>query len=114
MKQIENTTRKNQNYARTMAEYAYNNRRWTYNDIYDAYRTPSREKVRAWEYCKNACAEVGGYDLIISSKNIFRFSACFKFDDPETGALCYCYITADYDRYCYADPAIKAAKKKAA
>ena len=113
MKQIENTTRRNQNIARQNAEYAYNNRRWTYNDIYDAYGRPSREKIRAWEYCKNACDEVGGWDLIISSKNTFRFSACFKFEDPDNGELCYGYITAEYDRYCYADSTVKATKKAA-
>lgn len=108
--QIMNTTIRNQNVARQNVEFAYNNRSWTYNDIYQAYGRPSTEKVRAWEYCKRACKEVNGYDLIISSKNTFRFSACFKFEAD--GELCYGYITADYDRYCYADPeAFKALKK---
>ena len=99
-KQIENTTKRNQTIARNAAEYAYNNPRWTYNDIYSAYDRPSREKVQAWEYCKNVCNEVGGYDLVISSKNTFRFSAVFKF--IADGKPAYGYITADYDRYCYA------------
>ena len=108
--QIENTARRDQNIARQNAEYAYRNRRWTYTDIYDAYSRPSREKIRAWEYCQTLCADVGGWDLIISSRNTFRFSAVFKFEDPETGALCYGYITADYNRYCYADAAVKPRK----
>ena len=106
--QINNTSRRNQNIARQMAEYAYNNRRWTYTDIYQAYGRPSVEKTRAWEYCKNLCEEVNGFDLIISSKNTFKFSACFKF--YADGELCYGYITADYDRYCYADASVKPAK----
>ena len=101
-KQIENTSKANQRIARNAAEYAYNNRRWTYGDIYDAYDRPSREKVRAWEYCKRICEELRGFDLLISSKNTFNFSAVFKFADDKTGELCYCYITKDYDRFCYA------------
>lgn len=101
-KQINETSKSNQRIARNAAEYAYRNRAWTYGDIYDAYDRPSREKVNAWEYCKRVCAEMGGYDLLIAAKNTFNFSAVFKFEDAETGAHCYGYITKDYDRFCYA------------
>lgn len=99
-KAIENTTKKNQRVVLAAAESAYNNRRWTYDDIFSAYGRPSADKVRAWDYCKELCAKMGGYDLLISSRNAFRFSACFKFEDD--GRLCYAYITPDYNRFCYA------------
>lgn len=100
---IKNTSKKNQKIARSAAAYAYSGRAWnTYTDIFSAYERPSIYKVRAWDYCKRLCAECNGYDLIISSKNTMQFSACFKFDDPETGELCYGYITKDYDRFCKA------------
>lgn len=101
-KQIENTSKANQRIARNAAEHAYRNRAWTYDDIYDAYERPSREKVRAWEYCQRVCAEMNGFNLVISSKNTFNFSAVFTFTDENTGELCYGYITKDYDRFCYA------------
>ena len=99
-KQIENTSKANQRKAREAAEYAYNNRRWTYDDIFDAYRNPSQAKVAAWEYCKQLCKELDGHDLIISAKAHQAFSAVFKFEDH--GHLCYGYITKDYNRYYYA------------
>jgi len=99
-KQIENTSKRDQRIARETAEYAYNNRRWTYDDIFKAYSKPSIEKIRAWEYCKRACREVNGHDLIITARNTWKFSACFKFED--NGRKCYGYITPAYDRYCYA------------
>lgn len=99
-KQIENTSRRHQTIARQNAEYAYNNRRWTYGDIFEAYSKPSTAKVRAWEYCKQLCKEVNGHDIIISARGCQTFSVCFKFED--NGRPCYAYITRDYDRYCYA------------
>lgn len=101
-KQIENTSKKNQRIARNAAEYAYSNRRLTYNDIFTAYGRPSVDKCRAWEYCKRVCEELDGFDLLIASRNTFSFSAVFTFTDKETGELCYGYITKDYDRFCHA------------
>lgn len=98
-KAIENTSAKNQRIAREYAEYAYNNR-YTYTDIFQAYGNPSAAKIRAWDYCKRLCKEMNGHDLIITGKNCMKFSACFKFEDA--GKPCYCYITKDYDRFCYA------------
>ena len=97
--EILNTSRKNQRIAREAANWAYSHRNWTYGDIYEAYDKPSYEKVKAWNYCKRVCERLGGWDLIISSKNTFQFSAVFTFIDPETGVICYGYITRDYDRF---------------
>ena len=98
------TTRKSeQNKARAAAEHAYSGRAWNvYNDIFAAYTKPSAAKVRAWDRCKALCAEFGGKDLIISGKSSMAFSAVFKYIERATGALCYCYITKDYTRHCYA------------
>lgn len=99
-KQIENTSKRNQAIARKQAEYAYNNRQWTYTDIFQAYNKPSENKIRAWEHCKKLCEELNGNSLIITGRSCHFFSACFKFQDK--GRDCYAYITADYNRYCYA------------
>ena len=99
---IKNTSKKNQRIARSAAEWAYSGRPWKVaRDIFEAYGRPSAAKVRAWEYCKQLCAEMDGYDLIICGWNCMKFSAYFKFFDGDK--LCYAYITADYDRFCYAD-----------
>ena len=99
-KQIENTSKRNQTIAREKAQYAYSNRQWTYTDIFQAYNKPSANKVRAWEHCKKLCEELNGNSLIITGRSSHFFSACFKFQDK--GRDCYAYITADYNRYCYA------------
>ncbi len=101
-KQIENTTKQGQRAARIAAEYAYRNRAYTYGDIFDAYERPSAAKVRAWRDCERLCEELSGYDMLISSRNTFSFSVVFRFDEPETGEMCYAYITRDYNRYCKA------------
>ena len=99
---VKNTSRKNQNIARAAAVHAYNNRRWTASDIWEAYDRPSAAKVRAWDYCRELCANMGGFDLLISGWNCMQFSVVFKFEDENTGVLCYAYITRDYDRFCEA------------
>jgi len=89
--------------ARAAATYAYSGKSWKcYHDIYEAYKTPSVYKVRAFWRCKNLCREFNGYDLVISAAGCQTFSVCFKFNAPD-GRLCYAYITRDYDRFCYAD-----------
>lgn len=104
-KNIEMTKKADQRRAREAATWAYQNRRWTYTDIYDAYEKPSVYKVRAWDYCKRLCAEKNGRDLIITGKNCMKFSAVFKFKEEGTGRDCFAYITKDYDRYAYAQEA---------
>ena len=101
-KEVEQTSKKNRSVARGAAECAYQNRRWTYSDIWHAYDRPSAAKVAAWEYCRQLCDKLNGYDLLIASRNTFAFSVVFTFED-EDGRECYAYITRDYDRFCYAD-----------
>lgn len=98
---INNTSKKNQNTARAAAASAYARRDWCYSSIWAAYEKPSYNKEKAWHYCKEICAEMGGFDLLICSKNTFSFAAVFKFFDDDHN-LCYGYITKDYDRFCRA------------
>lgn len=87
--------------ALSAARCAYNGGT-SYGDIFAAYGKPSAAKVAAWEHCKDLCASFGGYALRIVGKNCMKFSAVFQYIEQSTGALCYCYITRDYVRHCYA------------
>lgn len=92
-----------QNKARASAEWAYGgNARNVFRDIMDAYKNPSAAKCRAWEACKSTCEAFGGTNLLITGKTCMTFSAVFTYIERATGALCYCYITRDYTRHCYA------------
>ena len=101
---IKNTSKQGQRIARNAAEFAYSGRAWKqFRDIYEAYKNPSIYKVRAWNYCKELCKEMHGFDLVISAAGVQTFSVVFKFKERGTGRLCYAYITRDYNRFCYAD-----------
>jgi len=100
---VMNTSKQNQKIARAVAEWAYSGKNWKVcRDIYEAYKNPSVYKVRAWERCKALCAEMGGFNLVISAAGVQTFSVVFTFTDEETGVVCYAYITRDYDRFCEA------------
>lgn len=89
--------------ARAVAGYAYGEgARWTYGDIFAAYTRPSKYKVGAWEDCKALCAAFNGRGLVIASRNTSKFTAVFQYTEAATGAECYCYITREHTRHCYA------------
>lgn len=67
----------------------------------DVYSDYSAAKARAWEYCRELCAALNGYNFRIVSRNTFQFAVCFEYVEASTGALCGAYITRDYDRFCY-------------
>lgn len=48
-------------------------------DIWQCYERPSYRKVRAYEYCKNLCAEMNGWGFTIISYNTCMFSIGFKY-----------------------------------
>jgi len=74
---------------------------WGYcTDIFEAYSKPSREKIKAWEYCKDLCAALDGYMLTITAHGCQTFSVCFYFPHPESGKECFAYITRDYNSFC--------------
>lgn len=66
-------------------------------DITSAYKKPSVAKRRAWNYCKELCAELNGNNLKVVSNNCHFFTAGFQFADKETGVLKYMHITASSD-----------------
>lgn len=66
-------------------------------DIVSAYKKPSVAKRRAWNYCKELCAELNGNNLKVVSNNCHFFTAGFQFADKETGVLKYMHITASSD-----------------
>ena len=101
---IANTSTRGQKIARAAAEYAYSGKSWkNYKDIFEAYKNPSIYKIRAFENCKELCAKMHGFDLVISAAGCQTFSVCFKFRENGTRKLCYAYITRDYNRFCYAE-----------
>ena len=101
---IKNTSNKGQKIARAAAEYAYSGRAYkSYTDIFQAYKNPSKYKVEAWNYCKELCKRMHGFDIVIPAAGMQTFSVVFKFRERGTRKLCYAYITRDYNRFCYAE-----------
>lgn len=98
---IKNTTKRNQRIAREYCEYYYSNCKLKLTDLRQAYAKPSYKKEKAWDYCKNLCSILDGFDLCVSAHSCDFFSVVFKFKVDEK--LCYAYITAKNDRFCFAD-----------
>lgn len=65
-------------------------------DIFQAYKSSSREKQEAWKYCKNLCEEQNGRNLKIIGKNCSFFSAGFFYTD-ENGKERFMHITKSND-----------------
>ena len=101
-KRIENTSKKNQRIARETAQYYFDHKNRLYSDIFSAYKKPSSKKIIAWNYCKELCKSMHGFDLYISAAGCQTFSVIFKFYDSKK-RLCFAYITRDYNRFCYAE-----------
>jgi hypothetical protein len=58
-----------------------------------AYKSASVYKWRAWENCRELCADLGGHGLTVCGRNSSFFSVGFEFNDA-AGAPCFMYITA--------------------
>ena len=67
-------------------------------DLYDVYASFSREKARAFDYCKDLCRRYGGFCLKIVGANSQTFSVGFEYPDTETGVMMFCWHTA-YNTY---------------
>ena len=101
---VEQTSKARQRAAKKAGDYYYSHG-YIYSfpqTLEEAYGNASTAKWRAYTYCRELCADLNGFDFIIAGHNCMTFSVLFKFVDKETGALCYAYITRDYDSYCYA------------
>ena len=58
-------------------------------NIYQAYKKPSYNKVKAWETCKKQCLENNGKNLKIIGHNSSYFSAGFTFEKDNKKYLFY-------------------------
>lgn len=61
--------------------------------LFDVYESVSRKKWEAWEHCEAVCKEHKGWNLKVLSYNSWQFTAGFKFENPETGAISLYIIT---------------------
>lgn len=75
--------------------YNYYIARYGVRGIYDAYKTPSVYKVRAWNDIRDMCARMGGTGLTVLGANCMKYSAAFK--AVEDGVEKLFYFTADND-----------------
>lgn len=67
----------------------------------DVYKTYSRDKLVAYNYCRRLCEDLGGWNFAITSANIFCFSVMFDFAHPETGELMRAHITKAHNHAYY-------------
>lgn len=75
---------------------------WKNSDNYElwhVYGSYSSAKINAFNYCERLMNDLKGWGLRIISSNIMQFTVGFEFEHPETGELCFAYITRDYNRF---------------
>ena len=65
----------------------------------DVYGRFSHNKNIAMKRCVDLMMSLHGRRLRILSHNSFSFTVGFEFPHPETGGLCFAYITPSYDRF---------------
>lgn len=70
------------------------------DEVYGSY---SVAKSYAWRHCECLCRELDGRHLCITSRNTFRFTAQFEFDNPENGRPMVCHITPSSTYAMYLD-----------
>lgn len=100
------TSRKNQRVAEKYCEWLNRCKSWNGPRTLDeAYKNPSRYKWVAYHRCLDLCASLDGFDFRITAAGCQTFSVCFWYWGKETGALCFAYITRDYDRFCFVNEA---------
>lgn len=58
--------------------------KYTGKDIYDAYKTPSTQKIVAYYAIKRECDERNGYGVCVLSHNCSFFTAGYFYPDPIT------------------------------
>lgn len=64
----------------------------------DCYNAPSVYKWIAWRHCYDEFINADGWNFKIIGYNCMQFSVGFEYTDPDTGVVCFRYITRDYDR----------------
>lgn len=73
----------------------------TDSELYHVYGRYSERKACAFEYCRERYHEMNGSQFTIVSHNSNIFTVGFYFPHPETGELCFAYITPSYNKWCY-------------
>lgn len=73
------------------------------NSIWEAYKSPSMYKIRAWEWCQTDCRENDGHGLCITAWNTSKFTAAYFCYHHETAKQCLVVHTADNVYWCYVD-----------
>ena len=71
-------------------------------DIYDAYKRPSKEKVKAWDRCREAKFNAEGRNLKVICHNTFSFSAGYIAEYPDADGVLidhFVYITPYNTKY---------------
>ena len=67
-----------------------------YTELSQCYGRYSTKKSKAWDYCKALCKEKNGNGLKILSRNVYQFTAAFKYE--ENGKQYLMYISKSEDR----------------
>ena len=70
--------------------------RSSYTELSQCYGSYSSKKQNAWNYCKELCMSKNGSGLRILSRNVYQFTAAFKYE--ENGKQYLMYISKSEDR----------------
>lgn len=66
-------------------------------ELLDAYNSPSKRKINAYQYCKRMCRDLDGFGFGISGHNQMFFSVEFQFISPATGEHFLAHVTKSYN-----------------
>jgi hypothetical protein len=55
--------------------------KWSKGDLFDAYDKPSMAKISAWRCIQDRMTRHGGRDLVVRSRNCFKYTAMWRTDD---------------------------------
>lgn len=86
-------------YIRGKKADSFRNRFWYYNygrDIFSLYAHPSQAKIKAFEECRDKCANQNGYNFCILSYNTFGFTCAWMTIDDEKKTL---HVETPYNSY---------------
>ena len=88
------------NMNKVMKEKYADYKRATATELWEVYGRYSHKKAEAMKSCRTLCYDLDGYGLRIISANKDCFSVGFEFPHPETGVVCFAYITKSQNRFC--------------
>lgn len=69
-------------------------------ELYHVYGSFSEKKEKAMDNCKELYNQLDGDRFRIIGHNSNFFSVGFEFPHPETGVVCFAYITHGNNRFC--------------